>query len=558
MHSARRLESERSNREVMVARSAMRARAHGRPPLRRALLRLQRGVQRRLQAQVRAHTGGHTPALERYYREYLRDVRRSKSRSSYGQLHDAMLQSDLTLIGDYHTLRQSQEVALRLLERAIADPRPVTLALEMVRAEHQSHLDAFVDGRIDESQFLQSIDYRRTWNFEWGNYRPLFEAARAAAIPVVGVNHSAGTLRERDSRIAATLADLIEAAPERRILLLIGDLHLASNHLPAALDRRLEGRAIRRLLVYQNSDALYWDLAQRGSEAESQVLRLGSDRFCVLEVAPYVKLQSYLGWEQAQSRWVEDTSWDADNAGPSCAAVLSHLAAHFAGLIGIPPVDAQVEVFGQLDDSFFDALASAEVSPALRRELQLHAFSNRSVWVPELNAVYLPYFSINHAAEEAAHVLQSRTGGFRPVVGEPVEDFYGRALWACVGYAASKVVNPRRRVASEDELRTFAHAASRRLHAPELAFRKLVARFVLQHRDHERGRGTGRAGRLKQIYEQELEVTLEVCWMLGALLGERVASALRQGRFTPEDLRDLIVAPRRTPSRQYFDLVERL
>jgi hypothetical protein len=518
---------------------------------------MQRGVQRRLQAQVRAHTGGHSPALERYYREYLRDVRRSKSPSSYGELHDAMLDADITLVGDYHTLRQSQEVALGLLQRAVADPRPVTLALEMVRVEHQSHLDAYVQGALDEHGFLQAIDYQRTWNFEWGNYRPLFDTARRAGIRVAGVNHSAGTLRERDARIAGTITELVRQSPERRILLLIGDLHLASNHLPAALDARLAGRAPRRLVVYQNSDALYWDLARRGAESETQVLRLGADRFCVLEVPPYVKLQSYLGWEQAQERWSEDGSFDADSDGPSCAAILAHLASHLAGFIGVPPVDAHVDVFGQLDDAFFEALAAADVRAELRRELQLHVFANRSVWVPELNSVYLPYFSINHAAEEAAHVLQTRSGGFRPVTGDAFEDFYGRVLWTATGYAASKIVNPRRRTANEDELRAFAQAANRRLHEPGLAFRKRVARFVLQHRDHERARG--RRGRLQQIYAQDLETTLEVCWTLGALTGERIAAAMRHGRFGAGDFRDLITRPRSDhPSSDYAALVARL
>jgi hypothetical protein len=533
-----------------------------RPPgLRRALLRLQRGVQRRLQAQVRAHTGGHSPALARYYREYLRDLRRRHAPSNYGELHQAMLDSDIVLVGDYHTLRQSQELALRLLERAALDPRPVCLALEMVRAEHQAPLDAFLGGELDEAAFLRAIDYRQTWNFEWGNYRPLFDAARRAGVRVVGVNHIAGTLRERDARIAASLVDLVGAAPERRVLVLIGELHLAANHLPAALQRGFADRepAPRQLVVYQNSDSLYWSLAQRGSETDTQVVRLGSDRFCVLEVPPHVKLQSYLGWEQVQERWAEESAWDGESDGPSCAAIVSHLVTHLAAFVGLPAVDAHVDVYGQLDEAFFDALAAAELDPALRREIQLHAFSNRSVWVPELNAVYLPYLSINHAAEEAAHVLQTRTGGFVPVTGDAFEDFYARALWACVGYAASKIVNPRRRAPGEAELRVFSNAASRRLHEPELAFRKLVARFVLQHKEQERARSGGRRGRLKQIYEQDLEVTLDVCWTLGTLLGEDLAAALRQGLVAAADFRALIVAPRGPhPSETYFELAARL
>jgi hypothetical protein len=522
---------------------------------------LQRGVQRRLQAQVRAYTGGHSPALERYYREYLRDFRRYHAPSNYGELYQAMLESDLVLVGDYHTLRQSQQVALGLVERAALDSRPACLALEMVRAEHQLHLDAFLTGSMDEAAFLRAIEYRQTWNFEWGNYRPLFDAARRAGMRVVGVNHVAGSLRDRDARIAETLATLVRAAPERRVLVLIGDLHLATNHLPAELERRLDGvrPAPRQLLVYQNSDSLYWNLAQRGSDTETQVVRLGRDRYCVLEVPPYVKLQSYLGWEQAQERWSEDASWDGEAGGPSCAAMVEHIARRLAAFLGMPPVDAHVDVYGQLDEAFFDALAGCELDSERRREIQLHAFSNRSVWVPELNAVYLPYFSINHAAEEAAHVLQTRTGGFAPVAGDRFEDFYARILWAGIGYAASKIVNPRRRTVGEPELRQFSHAASRRLHEPDLAFRKLVARFVLQHREQERAQAGGRRGRLKQIYEQELEVTLEICWTLGGLLGERLHAAVRQGRLEPAELRALVTAPRSEhPSATYFALVAQL
>ena len=99
-----------------MAQSSFQPHEHpGGDSTRRALLRLQRGVQRRMQAEVRAFTGGDPPAIERYYREYAREFRRYQSVSSYGELHQELLESDLVFVGDYHTLRQSQEVALRLV-----------------------------------------------------------------------------------------------------------------------------------------------------------------------------------------------------------------------------------------------------------------------------------------------------------------------------------------------------------------------------------------------------------------------------------------------------------
>jgi len=546
-----------------VAEHASSARKRGSSDaVRTALVRLQRGVQRRMQAEVNAFTGGTTPRLERYHREYLREFRRFQSAASYGELHDALLDSDLVLIGDYHTLRQSQQVALRLFERALADPRPVRLAVEMVFASHQQHLDAYLDGRLDDAAFLSAIRYRHTWNFDWANYKPLFDAARAAGIPVVGINHAVpqgrDRLRERDERIATTLAEHAAADPEARLLVLIGDLHLASTHLPRCLEDRLAtvGLKRRRLVVYQNSDELYWELARRGSEMDTQVVRLGRDRYCVMEVPPYVKLVSYLGWEQASDRGV-DTGDDDD---PSGTQLLQHLVPQLCQFLELPPVEVECEVYANLDEAFFEALENApELGERRLQELRLHALSNRSCFVPELDAAYLPFFSVNHAAEEAMHLVQSRVAGFRPVCGEAYEDFYARVLWYACGFAGSKIVNPRRRTASEETLRAFLGKSSRRLRDPELGFRKLVARFVVQHLEHERERRRGRRGRLKQIYEQGLEVTLEVTQSLGYLLGDRIATALRDGTWTADDFRKLVLRGR-TPlaSAVYFDLIDRL
>jgi hypothetical protein len=179
--------------------------------------------------------------------------------------------------------------------------------------------------------------------------------------------------------------------------------------------------------------------------------------------------------------------------------------------------------------------------------------------VPELGLAYLPYLSVHHAAEEAMHIVHHRTSGFHPVSGDPFEDFYARILWVALGHAASKMVNPLRTAPDEGAFRGFLRATARKLHEPDLTFRKLVARFVVQHKDHERARRRGSRGRLQQIYAQELDITLEIVQALGGILGERMFAALRDGRLGREAIGDLVRAPRGdSPSRMYFSWIDTL
>jgi len=529
--------------------------------VRRAVLRLQRGVQRLMQAELRAVTGGDTPALERYEREYLREFRRQHELASLGDLVQAILETDVFFVGDYHTLRQSQDLARRLLERAAADTRPLVLAVEMVLQSHQEHLDAYMRGDLGDAEFLEAIRYRRTWNFDWENYRPLFETARRLGVHVVGINHlsrAGRNLQDRDEAIADALMESIRERPQARLMVLVGDLHLAATHLPRALDRRLEAQDLerRRLVVFQNADSLYWSLAERGAGREAQVVRLGPDRYCVMEVPPFVKLQSYLSWERALERLGDTDDGEEVALDQSANGLFEALVRQMARFFGVPALVNRCEVLTGLDEAFFAAVESHGALDERRvREIHLLAFGNRSCFVPELDLVYLPFLSVNHAAEEAMHVLHAALTGPTQASGDAYEDFYARAWDAAVGFLGSKLVNPHRRAVGEAEYREFLRTASRRLHEPRLAFRKLVARFVVQHLEHERMRLQGSRGRLKQIYEQDAGLVLEVSVAVGYLLGERLADTVLSGTLGAAELRPLVFAdPRQRPSERYFAL----
>lgn len=62
------------------------------------------------------------------------------------------------------------------------------LGVEMLPVTVQDAVDAFVSGRADEAAFLTAVDWKKTWGYPWGLYRPLFVACRDGRLPAFALN----------------------------------------------------------------------------------------------------------------------------------------------------------------------------------------------------------------------------------------------------------------------------------------------------------------------------------------------------------------------------------
>ena len=82
--------------------------------------------------------------------------------------------------------------------------------------------------------------------------------------------------------------------PDQTLIVLFGESHLASNHLPARV-RTLRGRKqtrLRELLVFQNIDALYWKL-QEGGFDDTRAVQVREACYCVFNATPIEKYESF-------------------------------------------------------------------------------------------------------------------------------------------------------------------------------------------------------------------------------------------------------------------------
>lgn len=480
------------------------------------------------QQRINEAVSGYSPAFRRYEREYQRRVATYQQRADIQELDRRVAEADVVYVGDYHTLAQAQRGFIRLLSR-VPKSRPVTIALEFVRARQQSYLDAFLQGEIGEDQFLAAMGYDPEHGLgDWSSFRRVFDYARENQLRVVGVDSLGrgpdAPLVNRDHAAARVLSRELRRRPENLIMVLTGELHVAPDHLPQRVheDLRRHGLVHEPLIVYQNCHEIYWQLAARGKEHDTEVVRVARGEYYLLNTLPIVAQQSFLN--------ALDVDDDAQLEAPEANFI--EFARRIADFFALPVGDRieDVEVTSIVDLSFLKRLRRrGDFSAADIREIERQVLRSESYTIPRANMVYLGNLSVNHAAEEASHFLRSICSGAL----EPrmlVDAFYARCLEEAVGFLGSKLLNHKRRAVDSRALER--RAKNRRL--PE--HDRVVARLVLKHLRMEAGLRI-RGG--SSLYECDADTFNEVTHLLGYLLGEKIYYGLLAGELEKTEVREL-------------------
>ena len=522
----------------------------------------------------------------RYLAEYEAEVaRRTKDFedviSPEALIAEAALR-DVVFIGDFHTLRPAQKtfvhLAEQLLDRAGYDrPTPgdtvrlrPAFALELVESEHQLALDTYLAGRwtqTKEKRFLERIVGPDHWvEGNWQNYKPILELARQHEIPVLGIEGRGGTrvraradsLARRDQHMAEQIVEFLSEFPERPLLVLVGELHVAPPHLPARVRAVARARGLSapsQLVLYQNREEIHWQLVEQGRADSVEVVRIRTDEYCSVNTPPHIVQQSYLNWLEA-----DDTLIDS----PRPAEKFEELARLIAVFLEIDLGDAleKVEVFSAHDLSFLPRLRRSKSFSSRDVELiREQVLASESYAIPEAGVVYLAQLSLNHISEEASHFLHYICAGAGREPADLIDSFYARCLEEALGFFGSKVINPKRKC---DHRRDFAEDAERfRDQGIALidgeSYR--LARFVLEHKSLEQGKVSKGEPWLKAIYAQDHEMFHRVTHALGYILGDRLFYGLKRNRIGKDEIREMFherFDEEEAPLLTYFALAKRL
>jgi len=501
------------------------------------------------------------PAVGRKYLRDFRDAYRSyEGVRSAAQVRSAISRAGVVLVGDYHALPNSQRYLASVIRDAEVGGRPLVLGVETVFSRDQHILEEWWRGEIDESELRQRIRFDLDWGYDWGPFYELLSAAREHAEAVYGLDcmprEDLRKIGARDRHAADKIAGMRAAHPEALILALFSESHLAPKHLPALLRERLPEERI--VTVLQNVDALYWRAAGEATD-RVEAVEAGEDVFCVFNATP---LEKYENYRLCLDRWGRD-----DAGAPDFGPTVYNLVDGLVRLLGINRysdhnttqprllVDLMPEVYSRSSDALLRRMLSRRgFTAGLRRALLRRLKERGSVYLPQMNALYVRQFQMMSAAEDAARFLHHacrglpmRINGRVPEPLAPEDAFYVAVLEGAIGYFGSRVLYPARPAFRDADLHELYDLTREDLEQQTaLPFRDALEAidFLALHRK------SGRiGGRLETPPEWQTRAFAfsgrkheYVTEQLGCLVGNDLYDAYLDGRLTPAGLRKLFLA----------------
>ena len=502
--------------------------------------------------QVRVLLGPEEPSITDYARSYKETFLDRWDHSSRRDLSIAIHRSKIVLGGDFHAFAQAQRVHLRVLREYEGE---LTLALECFESKDQKYIDQFLDGSLQEDEFLHKISWQERWIFPWSHYRPLLMLALEKKFQVVGINKyfaraSGGNLYKRDQHAYGVIEKLFQENRDRIIYVIIGDLHLGYDHLPVLLEMGLGLSSKELLLLYQNAETLYFQLADQNVEHKVEILKASGNRFCVMGAPPWVKWQSYLMYlEQTYDRDI------AEEEGIDYTEYMVSLI-EFAGLDLKLSFSASedVQVFDSGHELFWEHLSN-DLAVNDLKVARYHIQTDRSFFLPKDSMFYLSRYSLNHSSDLAGQYIHAKLSRRKFNLWNFPDDFL-KWIWVqAVGFFFSKLVNHKRKAESLAQIKRQLSAMNPQdfgREALQLVLEQRFCEFIFIY-----------SGKKRPRIQQPLEFSSYIIAgkILGQLMGERLFLAFNQGRVDRDKLIEYLTRPLDGSSKDferfYYNLAKR-
>lgn len=493
--------------------------------------------------QVRARFPEQDEEVLAYEKSFLKEFQGVWKDSTREALLTECLKKDVVLAADFHAFAQSQRSHLRLL-RDLQGQRPLVLALECFSAEDNVYIEAYLNGKLSEDEFLDQVKWESEWGFPWGHYKPLIAFCVAHSIPIFGINVSEDSLGLRDQFAASEIDRIKQIYPDSLCIAVYGEYHLAKPYLP----NQLKKKNLHSVSVFQNSEDLYFKLARKSLEDKVDVLKGGVDRFCIMTSPPWVQWQSF---QMFLDKYV-DQDLDEDGVVVDYTDYVSTLI-QFAGKdLGLHISTNHLDVFSPAQDNGW-RIYDLELTPLESKWIKYNIENDRSFYFKKYDIAYLSRATINHAATLAGYYIQAQVSGL-DAIKKNTENFT-RFIWIeGWSFFVGKLINHKRKADSFENIQ-----AQLKLISPDDGGRETF-KVAMEQKFKELSYIMGQEIELESQYSADPNNIYEAAKILGSMMGNEIYSCFREGRVSVAQVREYLKYDIKNNDFEqvYYDLVRDL
>jgi len=94
----------------------------------------------------------------------------------------------IVYVGERHTSYEHHLTQFETIKRLFRKNPKIAIGMEMFQRPFQQVLDDYIEGTIDEKEFLKSSEYFSRWGFDYHLYGDILTFAREEKIPVIALN----------------------------------------------------------------------------------------------------------------------------------------------------------------------------------------------------------------------------------------------------------------------------------------------------------------------------------------------------------------------------------
>jgi uncharacterized iron-regulated protein len=135
-------------------------------------------------------------APERFQIGQIVNMERAKA-VHFDELITALSGCDVIFVGEIHDNPEHHLMEIQILQ-ALADRvgDHLSVGMEFFQLGQQEAIDHYLHGFISEEQFLEAVDWKESWGFDYLFYRPLMLLSKERGLKVLALNAPASIVRK--------------------------------------------------------------------------------------------------------------------------------------------------------------------------------------------------------------------------------------------------------------------------------------------------------------------------------------------------------------------------